>query len=328
MKKKIILCCAAVAVVLVLILVLFPVFSRLVYGRSQAATVFTWQLKKDAYTTEEKFQTYLDEKREENGAEYELPCDEWLDGEPELRQYGDLSCYVLNASASSGRVILYFPGGSFIDAPREVHWKFLDSLAQDTGAEIAVPLYPLLPDADAETAYAALTEFYGDFAAGLPDGELIFMGDSAGGGMAVSFAMLLRDAGQPGPDKLILLSPWLDVTLSDPDIPAYEKKDPALDSEQLRHLGVLWAGDLELTDPVVSPLYGSFEGLGRISLFTGTAELLYPDIMRLDEKLTEAGIEHDTLVSSGMFHVWPVFFSYHIPESEESYADIVRLVTG
>ena len=66
MKKKILLYTAAAALVLLLLLGGFPLFSRLYYGRSQAATLMAWQLKKDAYTTEEAFQEYLAEKKDEN----------------------------------------------------------------------------------------------------------------------------------------------------------------------------------------------------------------------------------------------------------------------
>ncbi len=327
MKKKLLIGAAALFLVVILVLAGFPLFSRLVYERSQAATLFVWQLGKEAFTTEEAFQSYLDEKRAENERPYELTYDEWRAGAPALKQYGELSCYVLNGGAASGRVVVYFPGGSFIDVPRDVHWKFLDAFSLDADAVVAVPLYPLLPDANASTALEKLSSFLEAFAADCPAEELVFMGDSAGGGLALSFAMRLRDEGRPGPSRLILLSPWLDVTLSDPGIPAYEKKDRTLDSEQLRHLGVLWADGLALTDPAVSPLYGDPEGLGRISLFIGTAELLYPDVMRFDALLTEAGISHDTLVRPGMFHVWPLYTGYHIPETEEAYAEIVRLAT-
>ena len=135
MKKKLLLFAGIAVLALVLVLAGFPLFSRLYYGRSQAATLFAWQLKKEAYTTEEALQAYLEEKRGENSAPYELPYDDWLGDAPERREYGGLTCYVLNGEAAE-RVILYFPGGSYIDQPRAVHWRFLNDLAEQTGVPI------------------------------------------------------------------------------------------------------------------------------------------------------------------------------------------------
>ncbi len=324
MKKKTALTLILIlAGVILLLLAGLPLFSRLYYGRSQAATLFAWQLRKERYITAEAFEDYLAEKRTENAEPYILPLelDLPLPARPIAR--GGQPGYVLNEDGS--RTIFYLPGGSYIDQPREVHWQFLCRLAEDADARIIVPIYPKLPENDAAASYEALWSFYAACSGDI-SGDLIFLGDSAGGGMALSFAMQLRDAGLDGPEKLILLCPWLDVTLSDPDIPAYEKKDPALDSEQLRQLGTLWAGGLDPTDPLVSPLYGRFDGLGHITVLTGTGELLYPDIARLDELLTAADIDHETLVYPGMFHVWPLYMAYSIPEATAAYNDILRAV--
>ena len=315
-------------VVVVVLLAGLPLLNRLVYHRSLSATMFAWQLHKDRYTTEEAFDEYLDEKSAENAETYTIPEDAELTGAVQsLVTDGGMQYFTLNLTGDAAqKVIVYFPGGSYIDQPRAVHWMFLDALAQDTGAGFIVPIYPKLPDNDAETAYAALTAFYDEVVADLPCSELVFMGDSAGGGMALSFAMQLRDAGVTGPEELMLICPWVDVTLTNADIPAVEKHDPALDSEMLRHLGELWAGDLDTTDPVVSPLYGNLSGLGEITLFTTTGELLYPDIMLLDAALTDTGADHNIVTQTGVFHVWPLYFGYGVKEASAAYDEIVLML--
>ena len=328
MKTKLWLWIGAAALLIALVAGGLPLFSRLYYGRSQAATLLAWQLKKEAYTTEEAFQSYLEEERSLHTDPYVMPAGTRLSSFPAMEQLGGVDCYILNPSARNRRIIVYFPGGSYIDDPRAVHWQFLDGLAGDSYSAVVVPFYPKLPDACARDAYGALLVFYRELTEEYSTRELIFMGDSAGGGMALSLAMQLRDLGRPGPEKLILICPWLDVSLSNPEIPAYEKRDPALDSEQLRHLGALWAEGLSLTDPVVSPLYGSLEDLGRITLLAGTDELLCPDILRLDGMLTDGGIDHDLLLAPGMFHVWPLYRYYRIPEAESAYRYILDRISG
>lgn len=327
MKKRTVIILIVLAAAAAVLLVGWPLFNKLYYGRSQAATLFAWQFQKDAYTTDEAFDTYIEEKRAENDLPYIRPRHS-DDLTITAGVSGDIPYYIINPAEHPRKLIVYFAGGSFIDQPRPVHWEFLQALSADTGLTVALPVYPKLPQVSAATAYAALMNFCDELFAGLVCDELIFMGDSAGGGMALSLAMQLRDAGSITPDKLILLSPWVDVTMENPDIPAYEKKDPALDSAMLARLGTLWADDLSPTDPVVSPLYGSFENLGRITLVVGTGELLYPDIMRLDEALTSSGIDHDLITGEGMFHVWPLYQSYNIPESQETYKVLVQIIRG
>lgn len=318
-KKGIIIATVAAVLALALFFGGRALYRHLTDGRSWAATMFSWQLQKDAYTTDEDFAAYLAEKAAENALPYVIPEDVSMTVSVERHIYRELDYYVLN-SAGDG-LLFYFTGGSYIDQPRAVHWQFLNHLAEDTGMTIIVPLYPKLPDTDASGCYDILLAFYESYDAG--GSQVTFMGDSAGGGLALSLAMQIRDAGLEGPESLVLLCPWVDVTMSNPAIAEYEADDPALDAEMLTHLGALWAGELDTADPVVSPINGSFENLGYITLITGTNELLYPDITALDTLLTDAGIEHNLIIGQGMFHVWPLYMDYSIPESQETYEQIL-----
>lgn len=327
MKKKTIILIGAAILVLALLLGGLPLVSQLVFHRSLAATMLTWQFRRDRYTTAEAFEEYLDEKRAGNAASYVIPEDAALTVPVVRDTYGEMDYFVLNGPGGpDGRIILYFPGGSYIDQPTRSHWEFMNALAEDTGSVIYVPLYPKLPDRDAASAYAVLTDWYASLLRGTVHGEVLFMGDSAGGGMALSLAMQLRDTGLGGPDRLILLSPWADVTMTNTAIPGYGKRDPALDAEMLRQLGILWAGGLDTTDPVVSPLYGDLTGLGEIIFFTTDGELLYPDLVQLADELEAAGAAYRMYPRSDLFHCWPLYAYLNIPESEEDYARIVSII--
>lgn len=329
MNKKLVI--AIVAIVLVAALAIFglPLYSQLYYHRSQAATVFAWQLDEEAYTTEEEFQGLLLQKAADNRGPYLIPPEVVFSVDVDMGIHDSgMQYFVLNEQETPDKLLFYFAGGSYTDQPRAVHFQFLNALAENTGAMIVLPVYPKIPGANAEKSYETVLEFYGDYMAEQNCGTLYFMGDSAGGGMALSLAMQLRDAGMVGPDELILICPWVDVTMSNPDIADYEKKDTALDAAQLARLGELWTGDLSPTDPVVSPLYGTFENLGTIHLITSKGELLYPDIMLLSGKLDAAVIDHELVVSPGMFHVWPLYLMYNIPEVQETCWDIVDMVNN
>lgn len=319
MRKKLLTGAVAVLVALALAFGGWTVYHRLTQGRSWAATTFVWQFHKDEYTTEEALAAYLAEKSAENALPYTIPSDVAMTVSVSRHIYRELDYLVLNQEGSG--VLFYFAGGSYIDQPRAVHRQFLNHLAEDTGMTIVVPLYPKLPEADAAACCEVLLDFYAQYDMG--QGPVYFMGDSAGGGLALSLAMQIRDAGLAGPEKLVLLSPWVDVSMSNPAISDYEAADPALDAAMLARLGLLWADELDVTDPVVSPLYGDFTGLGAITVFVGTNELLYPDICALDEALTQSGVSHTMEVGQKMFHVWPLYLDYGIPESQAAYEAIV-----
>lgn len=330
MKKKLLILIAAVVLVLAILLGGFPLLSQLVYHRSQAATILAWQFHKNAYTTQEAFDEYLAEKREENQARYTVPEDvSFTVSVSECEQAG-MQVFILNeAAADQGRVIFYLHGGSYIDQPTATHWKFANAVAADTGSAVVVPVYPELPDHTVQDVLPALAEVYAECLRDTDPNECILMGDSAGGGLALSMAMRLRDEGPAAPDKLILICPWVDVTLENPDIAAYEKVDGQLDRAMLQHLGVLWAGGLATDDPAVSPLYGDLSGLGSVTLFTTPGEILYPDILLLSERLREAGTPCSVCLPEGtLFHVWPLYASFGVPESEQAYDQIVEAITA
>src|SRR5690606_3466899 len=108
---------------------------------------------------------------------------------------------------------------------------------------------------------------------------IVFMGNSAGGGLALGFAQKLRNENrtQPQPSQLILISPWLDITLSNPDIRMVDKKDKLLSIKGLRMAAKAYASSVDGNDFRVSPIYGDFSGLGKISLFIGTNDLFVAD---------------------------------------------------
>ena len=113
------------------------------------------------------------------------------------------------------------------------------------------------------------------------------MGDSAGGGFSLALVQeILKTDSLDLPRRLILISPWVDVTGGDD---ALQKYDTFLSNEVLRHVGADWAGELDPRDPIVSPLYGDMRGLPATDLFTGTWEVFYSDIVKSPLQLPRKG---------------------------------------
>ncbi len=233
----------------------------------------------------------------------------------------DGSLLRFNEGAKSACAVFYCHGGSYIHDFSYFHWRFLRQLMDRTGAEVIAPAYRLAPYGTWAEAFRLILPAYVRYAREHPDRKLVLMGDSAGGGLAAALALELDRRGERAPDELILLSPWMDVTISDPDIRPFLPRDPWLTPAH-RACGRWWAGDLDVRDPRVSPAYGPVERLRHVTVFAGTREILNPDSVKLYERLDPAG-DNELIVREGMFHVYPLL---PVPEAKPAVDSIVEKI--
>jgi acetyl esterase/lipase len=125
-------------------------------------------------------------------------------------------------------------------------------------------------------------------------------------GLALGFTQQLRNENKKQPDQIILFSPWLDVTMSNPNIPIIDKYDQLLSIKGLRSAGEKYAGSIALDDYRVSPIYGNFAGLCPISIFTGTNDLLNPDAQKCKQLMVSQNCNFNYFEYPNMFHDWVI----------------------
>ena len=232
--------------------------------------------------------------------------------------------YILNSmNRENKNKIMYFHGGAYISQPVSLHWKLLNAIAKDTKTEIWVPIYPKVPYYNANDAYHLIAELYTMFCNTIQDGKIILMGDSAGAGLVLGLAQRLKDLPVKQPEELVMISPWLDLTMSAQDIMGIEAKDVMLGSNGLRICGELWAGDQDVKDERISPLYGELKGLGKMTVFTGTHDILNYDARNLRIKANEQNIIIDFNEKECMGHVYPLF---PIREAKEAIQKAKKIV--
>ncbi len=235
-----------------------------------------------------------------------------------------LQAFIYNDQEHPAQTVFYFHGGAYINQPNAQQTTMAARTAKETGCELVLMVYPKEPVYDCETAYELCLAYYRSYLEQNDCGKIVFMGDSAGGGLALGLAEVLRDQGDPCPEELILISPWVDLTMSNGDMALYVDLDPMLGIDGLRRMGEVWAKGLEMTDPRVSPLYGDLSGLGKVTLTTGTWEILYPDSLLLAAKLEEAGGDCHLIVGERMIHCYPIC---PIPEAKTAQAEIWAAIT-
>lgn len=222
--------------------------------------------------------------------------------------------------------VVYLHGGAYIRPITAFHWRFLRSIVEQTGCTFTVPLYPLAPEANCAQVVDAVTNVYIRECARTGVEYVAVMGDSAGGGLALALCYALRQKAMPMPRSLVLICPWLDVSMTNPLIAMTEKDDPMLATIGTRAAGRLYAGDLDLQHCYVSPLYGDPRDLPPILLFAGTNDIAHHDALLFAEKARAAGCSVDLQIGQGMIHVWPIL---PIPEGKEARKKIARyLLSG
>ena len=320
MKRKIIRIILALLLAGALLVLAAGALSRVVYGRSLRATAYEWVLRRryaSTRTAEEEI-ARLEKKRAAGEKPYALPESLRLRAPVAESDANGTQVFTLNPDAA-GPTVVYLHGGAFINPFNAYQWRFMDRLASETGARVVAPAYHLAPWADYRRAYDDLLSLWET----LPDNPVILMGDSAGGGLALGLAEALVKAGTRLPDRLVLFSPWVDLSMDNPDIPAYVEADPILHLELVRVHGRYWAGDGDTRHWQVSPLYGDMAGLPPTDIYCGTRELLYPDIVRLGESLTRAGVETRLTVGRGLNHDYPLM---PLPEADRAVREVVEVV--
>ncbi len=252
---------------------------------------------------------------------YRLPVFSALGRMLTEKRVGEMQVFELNAESKAKATVLYLHGGGYINQINPLHWKFIRRLCAETGCSAVVPNYPMLPKHTFEEAHSVMFECYRDMLSRTAPEKIIFMGDSAGGGFALSLALEAKAEGLPLPKRLVLLSPWVDLGGGAKEL---NDTDAMLDYDCAILLGKAWANGTDIRDYRLSPLYGDFAGLPPVTIYIGTHEIFLYDNMTLRDRLTAAGVEADLHVGAMMDHVYPL---YPIPEGQKAQAEIVRLVS-
>lgn len=206
-------------------------------------------------------------------------------------------------AAAERDAILFCHGGAFVFGGLDTHLGLAGWIAETTGADVYVAEYRLAP----EHPFPAPTDdLFAAYRAVLDQGHApertAIVGDSAGGALAVSMTISLPEMNVPSPAALVLLSPWLDLTLTSASIGANARRAPMLTRDWLDRTARAYAGELRRSDPRISPLFADLATLPPTLVQVGSDEILLDDSIRFTDRAYAAGVEVELQRFDGWWH--------------------------
>ena len=227
---------------------------------------------------------------------------------------------------NKGRAFLLLHGGGYNAGSPRTHRRMAANLARAAHMPVLTPDYRLAPEhvfpaavKDALKAYGFLLD------QGLGEDNIIVGGDSAGGGLALSMLLALREAGAKMPRAAVLMSPWTDLSCSSPTYVSLRKLDPIITKERLSEAGQWYAGKRDVRDPMSSPLFADLSGLPPLLVHVGGDETMLDDSRIFVDRARAAGVDVGFKIYDGMWHVHQTG-APDVPEAVAAYNDIAAFI--
>jgi acetyl esterase/lipase len=225
---------------------------------------------------------------------------------------------------NADRLLIFIHGGAFISGPAQHHWDSVKKIAKKANYKIWLCDYPKAPEHQIDIISKNIDSIYAFALKSYQADQISIIGDSVGG--TLSAALIQRVILKKGelPNKLILITPVMDASMSNPVIKTLEKSDPMLSTEGVLSAKKMCAGSKDLKDPKISPLYGSFEGFPRTVLFLAQNDIMYPDGKLAEMKMKKSNVDLEVFEGSNMPHIWPLLPV--MKEAKTALNEIIRTI--
>jgi acetyl esterase/lipase len=180
-------------------------------------------------------------------------------------------------------LVYYLHGGAFVLGLNSLYYSMIGRLAKISKAKIVAPDYPLPPEHNVNEIHEWVKSSYIETIAKHNPNNIIIMGDSAGGNLAIALVDWIMTSELRKPSNLILLSPWVDLELKNPKLEA-NPSEQLLNKKDIQKAAIRFANGLDLKEPLISPLYHNNLKLPKTTIFSGDLDLLHDDIVRFSKK--------------------------------------------
>jgi acetyl esterase/lipase len=222
------------------------------------------------------------------------------------------------SSSVSGAVLLYVHGGAYIAGSPRSHRALAAAISESARTRTFSIEYRLAPECAYPAAVDDVVEGYSWLVeAGIRPDRIALVGDSSGGGLAVTAMLRMQKEGMALPAAAALLSPWIDLESCGDMARSSADRDPIVHAADLRHAARAYLRDETPTSPDVNPLHADLSGLPPLLIHVGTSEILLEDACRFAARAGAAGVEVTLEVWPDMIHVWHILHA-EIPEARSA----------
>lgn len=231
---------------------------------------------------------------------------------------GVAAAWICGPDINHHRVMVYFHGGGFMVGSIRSHFDLMYRLSCAAGCRVLAVDYRLAPEhrfpAALEDAFAAYQWLLSQ---GVDAADTVLAGDSAGGGLALSLLLHLKEGALPLPAAAGVMSAWTDLTAGGESYHTRAHHDPIHQRQMILAMATNYLGGQDPSDPRASPLFGDLSGLPPILLQVGDRETVLDDSKVFAEKARAAGVSVELEVYDGMIHVFQQFFR-QLPQATEA----------
>ena len=245
-----------------------------------------------------------------------------------IKEVGGVRCGWYSFDRQSGErcVALHYHGGAYVSCPLDVYHFYGELICRALDIPVVMPDYRLAPEHpfpaapdDCLNAYRGLLEL------GIEPRNIVVLGESCGGGLAVDALLQAREAGLPMPACFVSLTGWFDVDVQ----VSPTGRDPFLTPEWVRNRGrEFTAGRIGIDDARVSVCNADLRGLPHLYLQVGQYDTMAPGALRLAERATLAGVQVTLESWPEMIQGWQGLLNAGVPEAEAAWQQIRHFVDG
>lgn len=202
-------------------------------------------------------------------------------------------------------VILHCHGGGYSTGSSLYARTLTSKLAEATAMDVLCFDYRLAPEHPYPAALEDAVKVWNYLMLqGYGAKDVVVTGDSAGGNLALALCLILKREKRMLPGGLVLMSPWTDLTSSGESFESKAAIDPVLDADYIDRMVAAYAPEQDLKDPLISPLFGDFQGFPPTYIQTGECEILLSDSLRLKQAFQDAAVPVQMDIYPGMWHVF------------------------
>ena len=222
-------------------------------------------------------------------------------------------------------IMLYIHGGGFVSCSPATHRPIAAGLARLTGLRVFSLNYRLAPEHPFPAAFDDVVAAYDQLRKENPGVRIAVAGDSAGGGLALSLILKLKNDGTELPSCAVCFSAWTDLTGSGESVKANEMSDRMFYPSTISSFADAYIRRDERENIYASPVFGAFGAMPPILFQVGSTEVLVDDSRRIHEKVQAAGGESELQIFDGVFHAWQMGIGI-LPEADAAMKNAAEFI--